>query len=217
MNKRQSIINLKLSASVYSKRQTLVYRVAIAVLVVAAGSVTLRAQREIRIPLHAYMPPDFPASINAVVPRPQYLPLGYELWRIYKDPADGFRTGKSEVEIEYRDPGCWTQKIRCSIELFVSPMTDKPFSGTAAGSPESHSFRIGNRTVQAQYFKSMGTDFQPGANVPPGMPGSVKSSNFNALVFPFGRFIIGIRGSKQGGADRSELIKVAESLTYNTR
>ncbi|HKT13098.1 MAG TPA: hypothetical protein VJW77_14850 [Terriglobia bacterium] len=182
----------------------MIYNLAIAVLVVAASSIALGAQREIRIPLHAYMPPDFPASVDAAVPTPQYLPAGYELWRVYKDPDDGFRTGKAEVEVRYQDPGCWTRKIRCDLQIFVSPMTQQPFSGTAGRSPEPLTIRIGNRTVEAQYCAGAGTNPQIGPN-------------FNVLVFPLGNFMIGIRGSKQGGVGRSELIRVAESLASTKR
>ena len=204
MGARQSVINLNPSAPVYPGRRTLIYNLAIAVLVVAASSVTLGAQREIRIPLHANLPPDFPAAVNAVIPTPQYLPAGYELWRVYKDPDDGFRTGKAEVEVRYQDPGCYARKIRCRLQIFVSPMTQQPFSGTAGRSPEPLTIRIGNRTVEAQYFAGAGANPQMGPN-------------FNVLVFPLDNFMIGIRGSKQGGVGRSEIIRVAESLECTNR
>ncbi|HET7215050.1 MAG TPA: hypothetical protein VFL79_15790 [Terriglobia bacterium] len=182
----------------------MIYNLAIAVLVVAASSVTLGAQREIRIPLHANMPPDFPAAVNAVIPTPQYLPAGYELWKINRQPADGFRAGKAEIEIQYKDPECWDRKINCSLQVFVSPMTDTSFWGTTGRTPESLSLRIGSRTVEAQYFAGAGTNPQMGPN-------------FNVLVFPLDSFMIGIRGSKQGGVGRSEIIRVAESLEYTNR
>ncbi len=218
MGARQSIINLKPFASVCPERRRLVYSLVMAVLAIAANAVTLWAQGEIRIPTHAFMPPDFPATVNEVIPTPQYLPAGYELWRIYKIPAAAPRTGKSYVEVQYRDPGCWERKINCSLNVFVSPRTHRPFSGTTGRTPESLSLRIGNRTVQAQYFKSVGTDLQPWTNPLAGEQGSRReASDFNALVFPLDRFVVGIRGSKQGGVGRSELIKVAESLAYTAR
>lgn len=216
MGASQSIKSWDSSAFVRTALRELICCLAVvAVAATIAGLVNLRAQGEVRIPPHAYMPPDFPASVSPVIPTPQYLPAGYELWTIKRPVADGFRIGKHEVEIQYRDPGCWARKIRCSLELFVSPMTDRPFFGTAAGAAESVSLGIGNRTVQAQYFKDVGTDLQPGMN-PPSIQ-RLEAGNFNALVFPFDRFMIGIRGNKQGGVGRSELIKVAKSLTYTAR
>jgi hypothetical protein len=198
-------------------QKVLRYLAVAAVALFVAGSANLRAQRDVRIPGHA-LPPDFPASVSDVIPTPQYLPAGYELWKINRHPADGFGTGKTEIEVQYKDPRCWARKIRCSLQVFVSPMTDRPFSGTALGTAESVSLPIGKRTVQARYFKSMEADFQPGNNMLPNLQRPhLTAANFNALVFPFDRFMIGILGSKQGGVDRSELIKVAKSLAYAAR
>jgi hypothetical protein len=218
MGARQSIINLKPFASVCPERRRLNYSLVMAVLVIAASAATLWAQGEIRIPLHAFMPPDFPATVNEVIPTPQYLPAGYELWRIYKIPAAGSRTGKSYVEVQYRDPGCWERKINCSFQVFVSPRTGRTISGPTGSAPESLSLRIRNRTVQAQYFKSVGTDLQPWTNPLPGEQGArQEASNYNALVFRLDAFIIGIRADSQARLSRAELIKVAESLKYKAR
>jgi hypothetical protein len=217
MGARQFTINLNPLASVCSERRRLVCSLAVTVLVVAASSITLRAQRETRIPLHAYMPPDFPASVNAVIPTPQYLPAGYELWRTFKHPDDGFRTGESEVEVQYQDPACWTRNTRCRLQVFVSPATQKPFSGTMGRSPEPVSLRIGTRTLEAQYFKGVGTGRPGGGTLAEQSGGRLEAGNFNALVFRLDDFMIGIRGGKQRGVGRTELIKVAKSLTYTAR
>jgi hypothetical protein len=189
-----------------------------AIAVLFGGPASLRAQQEIRIPQHAYMPPDFPASVSAVIPTPQSLPAGYELWKINRQPADGFGTGKPEIEVLYRDPGCWARKIDCSLQVFVSPITDRPFSGTTGRTPESFSLRIGNRTVEAKYFNTLERDSTLGGRaLLDGREARLETGNFNALVFPFDRFMIGIRGNRQAGVGRSELIKVAKSLAYTER
>jgi hypothetical protein len=219
MGASQSIKNLDLSSFVRSALRKLIYCLAIAaVTATIAGPVSLQAQREIRIPRHAYMPPDFPATVNAVIPTPQYLPAGYELWRINRQPVDGFGTGKTEIEVQYRDPECWARKTACPLQVFVSPMTDRPFSGTTGRTPESLLLRVGKRMVEAQYFNRMESDSTLGGRtLPDGRRARLEAANFNALVFPFDRFMIGIRGNRLAGADRSELIKVAKSLAYTER
>jgi hypothetical protein len=163
------------------------------------------------------MPPDFPATVNAVIPTPEYLPAGYELWRIYKTPAAGSRTGKSYVEVQYRDPGCWDRKMNCSLQVFISPMAGRPFLGTTGSAPESLSLRIGGRTVRAQYFADTGIEWPEGGTT--FLKGRVllEHGNYNALVFPLDDFMIGIRADSQARLSRAELIKFAESMTYKAR
>ncbi|HXH49425.1 MAG TPA: hypothetical protein VNM47_08770 [Terriglobia bacterium] len=218
MGARQSIINLNPSPSVCSERRRLFYIVAMTALAVAAGSVTLRAQRDVRVPIPSYMPPDFPATVNAVIPTPQYLPAGYELWKINRHPADGFGGGKAEIEVQYKDPACWDRKMNCSLQIFVSPMTNRPFSGTTDRKPELLSLRVGNRTVEAQYFNSLEMGATPGSRaLLNGRETRLETGNFNALVFPFDHFMIGIRSNRLTVVGRSELIKVAKSLAYTER
>jgi hypothetical protein len=219
MGANQSIRYLNLSSFVRAGLISLIHCLAmVGVALAIAGSASLRAQRDVRIPISSYMPPDFPATVDAVIPTPQYLPAGYELWRIYKDPADGFGTGKAEIEAQYRDPRCWARKTTCSLQVFVSPMTDGPLSGTASRTPERLSLRIGNRTVRAQYFNVMGTDLSQGNNpLPNGQQPGHEASDFNALIFPFDHFMVAIRGNRAAGVGRSELIRMAKSLTYTSR
>jgi hypothetical protein len=222
MSSGQSIINLDLSASVHSLRRKLIQTLAIVALVIAAvGAVTLRAQERNRIP-HIYMPPDTPAQWSIVIPTPQYLPAGYELFRVFREPIDGFRTGNAEIEFDYIDKSCWARKTMCPLQVFVSPMTTNFFSGTLGRKSELLSLWIGNRTVEAQYFIGNG-------NLPPRSEKALPkrqqpepdagdyNANLNSLVFPFDGFMIGIRGSKLGGIGRAELIRVARSLTYTVR
>jgi hypothetical protein len=218
MGARQSIINLNPLASACSDRRRVLYSLAMTALVVAAGAVTLRAQRDVRVPIPSYMPPDFPATVNAVIPTPQYLPAGYELWTIKRPLADGFGTGKTEIEVQYRDPGCWDRKMNCSLQLFVSPVTEKPFSGTTGQTPEKLSLRIGSRTVEGQYFNRIDLESTPGGRIIlRGDEALLDPGDFNALVFPFDRLMVALRGNRTAGIGRSELLKVAESLTYTAR
>jgi hypothetical protein len=217
MGASQSSINLKLFASDCSAGRRLVYGLVMTVLVIAASSVALPGQGEIRIPHHAFMPPDFPAAVNAVIPTPQYLPAGYELWRIYKVPAAGSRTGKAYVEIQYRDAGCWERKMNCSLQVFVSSRTDRPFSGPTGSPSESLSLRIGRRTVQAQYFADSGIDWPQGNMMFLEGEALPQHGNYNALVFPLRDFMIGIRAASEARLSRAELIKVAESLATKAR
>jgi hypothetical protein len=164
------------------------------------------------------MPPDFPATVNAVIPTPQYLPPGYELWKLTRHPADGFGTGKAEIEVQYRDPACWARKTSCPLQVFVSPMTDRSFAGTTGHTPQSLRLRIGNRTVEAQYFIWMESDSVPtGKALPSRWETRLDVGNSNALVFPFDRYMIAIRGNRLAGAGRSELIKVVKYLAYTRR
>ena len=209
MGARQSNINLKPFASAWSERRRLFYIVAMTALVVAAISVTLRAQD---------WPPDFPAFVNAVIPTPQYLPAGYELWRINRMPAEGFGAGKTEIEVQYRDPGCWARTINCSRQVFVSPAMEKTFSGTMGRTPENLSLRIGSRTVEGQYFNRIESDSTPGGRIIlHGDEAPLDPGDFNALVFPFDRFVVAICGNRTAGLGRAELIRVAKSLTYTAR
>jgi hypothetical protein len=219
MGASQSIIIWNPFASVYSWRRRLIYCLAVAAVTATIfGPVNLRAQQEIRIPLHTYMPPDFPATVNALIPTPQYLPAGYEMWKVNRHPADGFGTGKAEIEIQYRDPGCWARKTACPLQVFVSPMTERPFAGTTGLTPQSLSLRIGSETVEAQYFNWMESDSAPGGKtLPSRWKARLEAGNSNALVFPFDRFKIAIRGNRSAGAGRAELIKVAKSLAYTER
>ena len=219
MGARKSTKNLDSSASVRTTLRKLIYCLAtVAVAATIAAPVDLRAQQELRIPQRDYMPPDFPATVNADIPTPQYLPPGYELWKVNRHPADGFGTGKAEIEVQYRDPGCWARKTACPLQVFVSPMTDRPFAGTVGHTPRSLSLRIGNRTVEAQYFNWMESDSEPGGKtLPSRWEARLEAGNFNALVFPFDRYMIAIRGNRLAGAGRSELIKVAKSLAYTER
>jgi hypothetical protein len=219
MGASQSIKDSDSSSFVRNPLRNLILCLAtVAVAATIAGPAILRAQQEIRIPQHAYMPPDFPASVSAAIPTPRYLPAGYELWRIYRDPPDGFRTGKSEVEVQYRDPGCWGRKTTCPLQVFVSPITEKPFSGTAGHTPERLSLRIGKKTVEAQYFAGMGAEsLQDDITFSAEPEARLEASVFNALVFPFDGFMIGIRANSQAGVGRAELIRVTKSLTYTVR
>ena len=211
--------NPESSLAVRTTARKLIYCLAAAaVAATIAWPVNLQAQREIQIPQHAYMPPDFPATVNAVIPTPQYLPPGYELWKVSRRPADGFGTGKAEIEIQYRDPACWARKTACPLQVFVSPMTGRPFAGTTGHAPQSLTLRIGNRTVEAQYFIWMESNSTlAGKALPSRWETRLEVGNSNALVFPFDRYMIAIRGNRLAGAGRSELIKVAKSLAYTRR
>lgn len=218
MGASQSIKAIDSSAFLRAALRKLLRCLAVAAIaLLVAGPVNLRAQGEIRIPQHAYMPPEFPGSVNAVIPTPQYLPAGYELWKINRQPADGFGRGKTEIEVQYKDPKCWARKIRCSLQVFVSPMTDRPFSGTALGTAESVSLRIGKRTVQARYFADTGIEGPEGGSTLLKGEALLEHGNYNALVFPLDDFMIGIRADSQARLSRAELIKVAMSLTYAER
>lgn len=221
MGASQSIINWNPLAAVCSERRRLVYRLAMSVLVVAASSVILRAQENRKIP-RIYMPPDTPADWSIVLPTPQYVPGGYELFRVFREPIGGFSTGSAEIEFDYIDKSCWARGKICPLEVFVSPMTTNPFGGTIGRKSELLSLWIGHRTVEAQYFIGNG-DLPSGGDkvLPDGQQSEPDANDFNAnlnsLVFPFDGFMIGIRGSKLGGVDRAELIKVAKSLTFTVR
>jgi hypothetical protein len=219
MGANQPIKNLESSLSVRTAvRKLICCLAAVAVAATMMAPVYLRGQQEIRIPQHAYMPPDFPATVNAVIPTPQYLPPGYELWKVNRHPADGFGTGKSEIEVQYRDPACWARKTACPLQVFVSPLTDRPFAGTTGHTPQSLGLRIGNRSVEAQYFIWTERDSTPGGKtLPSRWETRLEAGNSNALVFPFDRYMIAIRGNSLAGAGRSELIKVAKSLAYTRR
>jgi hypothetical protein len=219
MGASQSIKNQESFLSVRTAGRKLIYCLtAVGMAVTFAGPVNLRAQGEIRIPQHAYMPPDFPATVNAVIPTPQYLPPGYELWKVNLRPADGFGSGKAEIEVQYRDPACWARKTACPLQVFVSPMTDLPFAGTTGHTLQTITLRIGKRTVEAQYFIWMESDYTPGGKAFPGRwETRLEVGNSNALVFPFDRYMVAIRGNRLAGAGRSELIKVAKSLEYTRR
>ena len=222
MRASNSVKKLEGFISIQPGRRKLMGWLAVAAAIITtAGLASLRAQVNKRIP-RIYMPPDTRAQKSIVIPTPQYLPAGYKLFRVFRDPVDGFSTGNAEIEFDYIDKSCWARKMICPLPVFVSPITTNPFSGTAGRKSESLSRWIGNRAVEAQYFIGNG-------NVPPQGEGALPNrkqpqpgagdynANLNSLVFPFDGFMIGIRGSKLGGIGRAELIRVAESLTYTVR
>lgn len=222
MGASQSTANCTSSAAGHSGWRTLIHCLAMAALFMASmGSVASQAQERHRIP-NFYMPPDTSAQWRIVIPTPQYLPAGYHLFRVFREPLDGFNTGKGEIEFDYADPKCGAGKTMCPLQIFVSPMTVRPFSGTVGRTAESLSLWIGNRPVEAEYFigngnvQPQGEKALPNNQQPQPEPNDY-NSNLNSLVFPFDGFMIGMRGSKLGGVGRAELIRVAKSLTYTVR
>ncbi|HET7102145.1 MAG TPA: hypothetical protein VFJ52_13410, partial [Terriglobia bacterium] len=179
-----------------------------AALLIAASSITVWAQENRRI---ARMPPDTSVQWSVVIPTPQFLPAGYELFRVFREPVDGFMTGNAEIEFDYIDKSCWARGMICPLQVFVSPITTNPFAGTVGRKSELLSMWIGNRTVEAQYFIGNG-NVQPEGEKPRSTRQRLQAdahdynANLNSLVFPFDGFMIGIRGSKLGGVDRAELI-----------
>lgn len=219
MGVNQSIKDLKSSLSARSGRRRLIISLSmVAVAIATAGRISMQAQPNTQIPLRLYMhmPPDLRAEMAGVIPIPQYVPAGYVLLGAYTRQPDGFGTGESEVRIQYLNPK-YIRKAFTPLTIFVSSMTDNRLGGTAGQEPELISLRIGNATVEAQYFSS--TSVEPahgGKSLPYQKHIQGETSHLNALVFPFAGFMIGIRGNKAGGVGRSELIKIASSLTYPT-
>lgn len=222
MGASQSRINWNPFASARPGRRRLIhYLLAAAAIIGVTSVVTLGAQESHRV-IAIYMPPDTPAQSSVVIPTPQFLPAGHEMFRVFREPIDGFRTGGAEIEFDYIDKSCWTRGKICPLQVFVSPITTNPFAGTVGRKSEMLSFWIGNRTVEAQYFIGNGNLQPEGENFRPNRQrpkpdASDFNANLNSLVFPFDGFMIGIRGSKLGGVGRAELIKVAKSLTYTVR
>jgi hypothetical protein len=217
MGASQSIKKLDSFASVCPGRRRLIRRLVTAALVIAtAGPVILRAQGRGRI-LNIIMPPDMMASMATPIPTPQYLPAGYVLLGAYTGQSDGFGTGNAEVRIQYLNPK-YIRSVFSPLTMYVSAMTENRFGGTADLAPELITLRIKDTTVEAQYFGGISAEPPQSERVLPNSQGSQwKSSSLNALVFPFDGFMIGIRGSKLEGVGRSELIRVAQSLTYTVR
>ena len=97
-------------------------------------------------------------------------------------------------------------------------MTDNRFAGLVDHVPESIALRIGNENVEGQYFDGFWVNSPDGERaVANGRRAHWDTTNPNALVFPFDGFMIGILGSKPGGVDRSQLIKIASSCGPLTR
>jgi hypothetical protein len=219
MGVNQSIKDLNSSLFVRSGRRRLIISLSMAAVVIAtAGRINMRAQPNTQIPLRLYMhmPPDLRAEMASVIPTPQYVPAGYVLLGAYTRQSDGFGTGESEVRIQYLNPR-YIRKVFSPLTIFVSLMTDNRLGGTAGQEPELISLRIGNAAVEAQYFSSIWVESAHGGKtLTYQRRGQGETSHLNALVFPFAGFMIGIRGNKAGGIDRSELIKIASSLTYPT-
>jgi hypothetical protein len=150
------------------------------------------------------------------IPIPHYIPEGYFLLGEYRGVVDGFRTGESEIKLAYMSPKVNRRGIFGPLFIFVSPMTDNFFGGTQGAKPEVMQLRIGDLTVEARYFD--GTWYRApngGTTLPNGTRVTWNTSNLNSLVFPFDGFMIAIRGSKQAGVGRTELIKIASSMEWN--
>jgi hypothetical protein len=147
------------------------------------------------------------------IPIPHYIPEGYFLLGEYRGVLDGFRTGESEIKLAYMSIKVNRRGIFGPLFVFVSPMTDNFFGGTQGAKPEVMELRIGDVTVESRYFD--GTWYRApngGTTLPNGTRVTWNTSNMNSLVFPFDGFMIGIRGSKQAGVGRTELIKIASSM-----
>jgi hypothetical protein len=217
MGASQSTKDLNSSLAIRSGRRRLIFCLAMAAAVIAtAGHINLRAQANAQILRLRYMPPDLQAQMAPTIPTPQYVPAGYVLLGAYTGQSDGFGTGQSEVRIQYLNPR-YLRRTFSPLTIFVSSMTDNRIGGTADRTPELISLQIGNVTVEAQYFNRMWAEAPHGErSLPDGKRARGETGNLNALVFPFAVFMIGIRGNKAAGVGRSELIKIASSLTYPT-
>jgi hypothetical protein len=159
-----------------------------------------------------------PTMGTTIIPIPHYIPEGYSLVGEYKGASDGFRTGESEIKLAYLNPKVTQRLIFGPLFVFVSPMTSTPLwwaeSGTPEVTPESLTLRIqGEVTVEGRYYNGCWKPTPDGERtLPNGHRGTWDTSNLNSLVFPFDGFMIGILGSKKGGVDRTELIKMASSF-----
>jgi hypothetical protein len=150
---------------------------------------------------------------TTVIPIPHYIPEGYSLIGEYMGDDDGFRTGKSEIKFAYLSPEVFKKRIFGPLFVFVSPMTDNFFGGTEDAKPEVMELRIGEVAVEARYFNGCWKPTPNGERIlANGKRATWDTSNLNSLVFPFDGFMIGIRGGKQGGVGRTELIKIASSF-----
>lgn len=147
------------------------------------------------------------------IPIPHYIPEGYSLIGEYKGEVDGFRTGESEIKLAYLSPNVNRRGIFGPLFIFISPMTDNHFGGTVDAKPEVMELRIGDVTVEARYFDGAWNRAPNGETVlPNGTRVTWNTRNLNSLVFALDGFMIGIRGSKQAGVGRTELIKIASSF-----
>lgn len=219
MGASKSIKDLDRPVSIRPWRLGLIHCLAMAAVVSAiTGQINLRAQASYQTPMRHYMkmPPDMRTEMASVIPTPQYVPEGYVFLGAYTRQPDGFGTGESEVRIQYLNPR-YIRRAFSPLTIFVSSMTDNRLGGTAGREPELISLRIGNATVEAQYFSSMCVEPAPGGkSLTHRKRVYGETSNLNALVFPFAGFMIGILGNKTRGVGRSELIKIASSLSYPT-
>lgn len=159
--------------------------------------------------------PSASALPETKVPMPAYLPPGYSLAGTFTDRPDGFRTGSAEISFLYLNPA-YRGGFPNPLLLFVSPPTTHDFEGTQGHTPElvQLTLTIGN-VVEARYFDGMWTPSPDGEAV--GRDGKTRihwdTTNFNALTFPFERFLIGLRGCRKGKVDRNELIRIAGSMS----
>ena len=154
----------------------------------------------------------WPTIALTAIPTPRYIPEGYSFVGEYRGEPDGFRTGNSEIKFAYANRKLWG-KIFSPLFIFVSPMTDNRFAGLVDHVPESIALRIGNENVEGEYFDGFWMNSPDGERIAAnGERAHWDTSNLNALVFPFDGYMIGILGSKPGGVDRSQLIRIASSF-----
>ena len=149
-----------------------------------------------------------PTALATKVPMPTYLPPGYRFFVTATDEPDGFRTGPAEIKFVYVNPAYWG-RLKCPLLVFVSPPTAHDFEGTNGHTPEPLRLTLSTgEVVEARYFDGMWR----------GRP----EGEAYALTFPFTQFLtgppfaqvlIGLRGFQKGKVDRSELIKIAESIS----
>lgn len=158
------------------------------------------------------LPPDVAASL----PFPTVLPSGFDFNRAVLNRPDGFRGGASEVALFYVRADSHTRPQNLIVFVASKP-TREYIIGCVDRMPEQIE-------IVANDGRVLSTRYYDGAWVPARdgeyrhRSGATLSWSFSAthsLIVEYNDLLVGIRGSRQHGIQKSDLLAMAASLRAN--
>lgn len=147
-------------------------------------------------------------SAPSLTRRPGYLPDGYRLARVAYDQGDGFRGRPTELIQSYVRAGDPSSAKPLQVLVSRSMRTMSSTEGHVAE-------RIKVRSLTGSASVAEYAEYQDGLWSPLSSGSAYwDTSDAHSLVLGLNGMTIGIRGSREAGISRRELIRIAESMAY---
>ena len=154
-------------------------------------------------------------------PVPNYLPPEYQLFLEQTDRPDGFPSVAAQVALVFRGPRAPKSVVpsgtRYPLLFFATKAPASRLGGTEKRNGVVYELKLGGQTTTASYFDGMWEPipvYDAGGKRIRGKSPELQwtRQNFHDLVYRFGEFQIGIRGSRLCGVSFEELFNVAASV-----